>query len=235
MAEIKRVPLQSTDIGSQSKKKNEKTEKVKQIAPSFRFVLNLTESNEEKCPEFNYAHLLKSAEKKRKKDKKKDENTITNGVNLFDDDDDERVLDVARYFESKYGNRKKRDDVDLGAGYDESDSFIDNTDAYDEIVPESITTAHGGFYVNSGPLEYKDSENAKSLQQNNVGHDNENGNEDEEETSEDDSEDEEQEESKSSKRSKRCISSSENDETEEIIHPPKTKPRIEDVECSVVD
>ncbi len=35
------------------------------------------------------------------------------------------------------------------------DSFIDNGDVHDEIVPEQLTTALGGFYINCGALEYK--------------------------------------------------------------------------------
>ena len=30
--------------------------------------------------------------------------------------------------------------------------ILDNTDVHDEIVPKNLTTAHGGFYVNYGPL-----------------------------------------------------------------------------------
>lgn len=40
-------------------------------------------------------------------------------------------------------------------GYDESDSFIDNTDGYDEMIPEHVSPLHGGFYINSGALEFR--------------------------------------------------------------------------------
>ncbi|XP_060532049.1 yemanuclein isoform X2 [Cylas formicarius] len=75
--------------------------------------------------------------------------------------------------EAKYGSglnpgtkkrRKGRKDdyADIGAGYDESDSFIDNTDGYDEIIPPNVTTARGGFYINSGALEFKTDDEATS-------------------------------------------------------------------------
>ena len=38
--------------------------------------------------------------------------------------------------------------------------ILDNTDVHDEIVPKNLTTAHGGFYVNKGPLEFKARESA---------------------------------------------------------------------------
>lgn len=77
----------------------------------------------------------------------------------FDEDDD--VARIAKELERKYGNSysgsrgRTEHKKDIGQGYDESDSFIDNTEAYDEIVPEDKETIGGGFYINSGRLEFK--------------------------------------------------------------------------------
>ncbi|XP_011139998.1 ubinuclein-1 isoform X2 [Harpegnathos saltator] len=232
MSETKRVPLQTLEFPESlghATKKEKKGNMGKQLAPSFRFTLTLPESNEKTCPEFNYAQLLKSAEKKRRKDEKRGDENATNGLDPFDDDDDEdKLRDMAKRFEAKYGTsigkkRHKYDDyVDLGAGYDENDSFIDNTDAYDEIVPEEMTTAHGGFYINCGALEFRAADR-HSLVHNN----NNNNNSDEDESSE--SSEEDTEDVDSPKRlEKRTISSSEDDETEDITGSNPRKRKIED-------
>ena len=74
---------------------------------------------------------------------------------------------MAARFEQKYGNGTKKttkrkriveDYIDRGAGYDESDSFIDNSDVYDEIVPADLETVRGGFYINSGSLDFREVE-----------------------------------------------------------------------------
>ncbi|XP_033223092.1 ubinuclein-1 [Belonocnema kinseyi] len=221
MSEPKRVPLQTLEFANAAKK-----DKGKQLLPSHRFTLTLLESNEKTCPEFDYAQLLKAAERKRGKEyKRKDENTTNGGLDPYDDDDEDKLKEMAKKFEAKYGNatsgkksHKFQGYPDLGAGYDENDSFIDNTDAYDEIVPDEVTTAHGGFYINSGALEFKSANN------NNINNIN-NDNDDEDESSKSD-----EEEDESPKRlDKRVLSSSEDEEAEEIArdHPAK-KPKMEE-------
>ncbi|XP_077264965.1 yemanuclein isoform X1 [Temnothorax americanus] len=235
MSEAKRVPLQTLEFPEplgHATKKEKKGNMGKQLAPSFRFALTLPESNEKTCPEINYAQLLKSAEKKRRKEQKRGDENATNGLDPFDDDDDEdKLKDMARRFEAKYGTstmgkkRHKYDEyVDLGAGYDENDSFIDNTDAYDEIVPEEMTTAHGGFYINCGALEFRAADRRSLVHNNN----NNNNNSDDEESSE--SSEEDTEDVDSPKRvDKRTISSSDDDETEDITGDnPRKRRKIEE-------
>lgn len=94
---------------------------------------------------------------------------------------------------SLQGGKAKKSDriqdlIDIGYGYDEDDSFIDNSEPvrrdspvphpdlsadassdgfqYDEFVPASLTTKFGGFYVNSGVLQFRltsDPEDASRL------------------------------------------------------------------------
>lgn len=81
---------------------------------------------------------------------------------------------------------------------------------YDEIVPEEITTAHGGFYINCGALEFKQTD-ADSIVNND---NNDNDNEDEDESSEE----EEAEDVDSPKRSdKRENSTSEEEELDDTF------------------
>nr|XP_034171511.1 ubinuclein-1 [Osmia lignaria] len=235
MSEAKRVPLQTLEFPESlgyAAKKEKKGEKGKQLAPSFRFTLTLPESNEKACPEFNYAQLLKAAEKKRRKESKRGDDNPTNGLSFDDDDDDEKYRDMARRFEAKYGTstvgRKKHkydEYVDLGAGYDENDSFIDNTDAYDEIVPEEMTTAHGGFYINCGALEFRTADRHSLVHNNNNNNNNPSNDDESSESSEDDTEDVD-----SPKRSeKRTLSSSDDDDTEDITgDQPRKKQKVDD-------
>ncbi|XP_064553179.1 yemanuclein [Drosophila montana] len=126
---------------------------------SVRLQLELFETDSNRYPEFNYSKLLYLEKKKAKMLKGKTNNGSTDP---FADNDDD-VARIAKELEAKYGNayargrgrRKKDDFCDIGMGYDESDSFIDNTEAYDEILPEEVETLEGGFYINCGALEFK--------------------------------------------------------------------------------
>ncbi|XP_041970105.1 yemanuclein isoform X2 [Aricia agestis] len=128
------------------------------VNKTVRLTINLDESNESKYPELNYKELVIATARK-----KRTENGKTEGLDPFSDNDDD-VERVARKFEQKYGGkstygrkgRSKYDEfADIGAGYDENDSFIDNTDGYDEMIPPECDTLYGGFYINCGSLEFK--------------------------------------------------------------------------------
>uniref|UniRef100_A0A8C0GAS2 Ubinuclein 1 n=1 Tax=Chelonoidis abingdonii TaxID=106734 RepID=A0A8C0GAS2_CHEAB len=131
-----------------------------QDSAAVRITLTLFEPDHKRCPEFFYPELLKNTRGKVKGvssgDKKKDLG------DPFNDEEKERlkVEALTRKFEEKYGGKKRRKDrmqdlIDMGYGYDESDSFIDNSEAYDELVPASLTTKYGGFYINSGTLQFR--------------------------------------------------------------------------------
>ncbi|XP_057263922.1 ubinuclein-1 isoform X6 [Pezoporus wallicus] len=153
-------PLSSTFLKRSRKDDAEQPQDVEPAATAVRITLTLFEPDHKRCPEFFYPDLLKSCRGKIKGgssgDKKKDL------ADPFNDDEKERhkVEALARKFEEKYGGKRRRKDriqdlIDMGYGYDESDSFIDNSEAYDELVPASLTTKYGGFYINSGTLQFR--------------------------------------------------------------------------------
>ncbi|XP_062915252.1 ubinuclein-1-like isoform X1 [Mobula hypostoma] len=164
MAEPRRVSLTTLPVSAPllKKKKEEDEEEEEEEGENVkkggistitsRHTLALFESSEKSCPEFYYPELMRV----RKKD----------GSNYygtpFNDDkrEDEEIETLAKKFEEKYGPKKRRKDriqdlIDMGYGYDETDPFIDNSEAYDELVPASLTTKLGGFYINSGTLQFR--------------------------------------------------------------------------------
>ncbi|XP_023140331.2 ubinuclein-1 isoform X2 [Amphiprion ocellaris] len=122
---------------------------------TVRLVLNLFDPDEKSFPEFSYSQLIDA-----KINQTKDEVPLSRLEKEKKRENDE-VAAIARKLERKYGAKPKKtkdriqDLIDIGYGYDEEDSFIDNSEAYDEFVPASITTKFGGFYVNSGVLQFR--------------------------------------------------------------------------------
>ncbi|KAM6940215.1 ubinuclein-1 [Xenentodon cancila] len=118
---------------------------------TVRLVLTLFEPDSRSFPEFSYSQLIKN----------KINQTRGDGyLNSHEQEEIDEVAAVARRLKEKYGSGHKKKDriqdlIDIGYGYDDEDSFIDNSEAYDEFVPSSITTKFGGFYVNSGVLQFR--------------------------------------------------------------------------------
>ncbi|XP_052456469.1 ubinuclein-2 isoform X1 [Carassius gibelio] len=128
---------------------------------TVRLNLCLSEPNEQCSAEFNYNELIQSQQAKKNPP---DSKSSPDPKDPFNDSERERleVEALTKKLESKYGNagKKRRKDrmqdlIDIGFGYDESDPFIDNSEAYDELVPASLTTKLGGFYINTGTLQFR--------------------------------------------------------------------------------
>ena len=73
----------------------------------------------------------------------------------FEDEDSDSAPPLGKSKKAKNNiydldnNKYKLKDFNyLGQGYDENDSFIDNTDAYDERIPANLAPKRGGFYIN---------------------------------------------------------------------------------------
>ncbi|XP_040159361.1 yemanuclein isoform X1 [Anopheles arabiensis] len=134
---------------------------------TVRLELNLFEPTADSFPEFNFSKLIHVEQKRLKKAQKKQQHDDEANGFLSDPELDNDVARMARELERKYGSGSdyatkgkaarpsKLDYYDRGAGYDEEDSFIDNSEAYDELIPQEIETVGGGFYINSGQLEFK--------------------------------------------------------------------------------
>jgi len=149
------------------KKKKSETERR-----TIRCQLEINNSGDQYTEVSWYDLVAKEETKNRKagtveKSNKANDSTEAKGLNPFASDDEDDLKALAAQFEKKYADTKPKKSVakrrknydDLGEGYDESDPFIDNSECFDENVPQEITTAYGGFYINTGMLEFKDNKN----------------------------------------------------------------------------
>ncbi|TNN37345.1 Ubinuclein-1 [Liparis tanakae] len=137
---------------------------------TVRLELALFEADERSSPEFSYSRLVDSKI-----------NCTKEKVPLSRFEEEEKretdeVAAISRKLENLYGDKPKeqqqqqkedriQDLIDIGFGYDDEDSFIDNSEAYDEFVPASITTRLGGFYVNSGVLHFRQVSGAEEAEE----------------------------------------------------------------------
>ena len=162
-----------------SKKKRQKSEMGGGggggMPKTYQFEISLSETNSENYTEVSFLDLVSKEDQRLRKlaEAQQKNGDGKPSLNPYASDDDDQLKALAASFESKYGDKpktkkigkvggkKRKHDFDLlGEGYDESDPFIDNSECFDEVVPQEITTAHGGFYINTGALEFKENKNA---------------------------------------------------------------------------
>ena len=101
------------------------------------FEIKLAEDVNEKY-EYNYKEMVKEHEERMKK--------VDSDIEIIEILDDDPVPKKKKY--------KKPVNVDPEDEYDLDDDFIDDTEANDEVVPDQVSTEHGGFYINIGRLKY---------------------------------------------------------------------------------
>ena len=100
---------------------------------TYSFEIKLTEYTNENYAEYNWKKLVEKEEDK-------------------DRDSDIEIIEI----DDGDGKQKKRSKPkDPEDEYDLDDDFIDDSEVNDEEVPEDVSTAHGGFYVNTGSLKFK--------------------------------------------------------------------------------
>ncbi|XP_063702315.1 ubinuclein-2 [Culicoides brevitarsis] len=145
MTDLMKTP--SLDVKKSSKK--EATRRT------IRLEVKLFEPTKDTFPRYNVGKLKEKYLKKKKESDTENtmlliDDTASASAPSFSDHENDDVARLAKKFEEKYGNAYEM--ADKGAGYDENDSFIDNTEAFDEVLTSD--TPCGGFYINSGPLKF---------------------------------------------------------------------------------
>jgi len=189
MAKVPKKKTKTITVANNSTNKSEKkasakkNDKTPDQMRTFRFNLTLnnkkhkdTNNNHDNC--FNWLELVAKEEKQRVKDKmieivKKKNEGADSIAKLTLAEIEAQAEELTRKFEAKYGSptesikkkkkdRKIDDHADLAFGYDSDDSFIDDSEVLDDQVPETVQTEYGGFYINTGKLEFRARESEDS-------------------------------------------------------------------------
>ena len=113
-------------------KKKTKTGKEQK---TYVFDIELTEYTNDSYAEYNWKALVKKEEDK-------------------DIDSDIEIIEID-INDTKPKQKKSNKPVDPEDDYDLDDDFIDDTEVNDEEVPDEVSTACGGFYINTGSLKFK--------------------------------------------------------------------------------
>ncbi|XP_037940263.1 yemanuclein-like [Teleopsis dalmanni] len=118
---------------------------------TVRFNVDLFSNDNSNYSIFNYVELMAFQEKE--ESKSKDECAS----DTFTRDGAAQKANKVNKKKTKTDNKKNKTQNrnDIGFGYDANDSFIDNSEKYDEFVPEDLDTCHRGLYINKGLLIYK--------------------------------------------------------------------------------
>ena len=101
---------------------------------TYVFEIELTEYTNDNYAEYNWKKLVQQEEDR-------------------DRDSDIEIIEIE--ISDKKQKKKPSRPVDPEDEYDLDDDFIDDSEVNDEEVPEDVSTAHGGFYVNTGSLKFK--------------------------------------------------------------------------------
>ena len=114
-------------IVSKKKKRNRE-------GKTYVFEIQLTEYTNDSYAEYNWKELVKKEEERR----------IDPDIEIIEIDDDP----VPK-------KKKVSEKIDPEDDYDLADDFIDDSEVNDEEVPDEVTTAYGGFYINVGSLKFR--------------------------------------------------------------------------------
>ena len=109
--------------------------KIKDERKTYVFEIELTEYTNVNYAEYNWKTLVQKEEDKNR-------------------DSDIEIIEIEAH-EGGPSKKKPNKPVDPEGEYDLDDDFIDDTEVNDEEVPAEVSTAHGGFYINTGSLKFK--------------------------------------------------------------------------------